>query len=229
MVEQRLNEQARGVYVIVATPFTAQGEIDYASTDRLVDFYLREGVHGMTVLGVMGEAPKLSDTEQQAFTAHVLKRVAGRVPVIVGVSNPGFDNLARLSWIAMDHGASGVMIAGNPGLKTEEQVLSFFSQALTKLGDDVPVCIQDYPPTTTVYMSVATINRLIERHPQIVMFKHEDCPGHRKLTRLRRAPEDSRHPPRQHTDGQWRLVCPAGTGPRRRRHNDRLCISRHAG
>ena len=189
MAAKRLTESAHGVYVIAATPFRDDGAIDYASTDRLLDFYLAEGVHGMTVLGVMGEAPKLSDTEQEAFTRHVLSRVDGRVPMVVGVSNPGLDNLARLARSAMDHGAAGVMIAGNPGLETEEQILGFFARALEKLGDDVPVCLQDYPPTTRVYLSVATVNTLIERHAQIVMFKHEDCPGHRKLTRLRRASE----------------------------------------
>jgi 4-hydroxy-tetrahydrodipicolinate synthase len=189
MAMQRLDEGAHGVFVIAATPFLPDGALDLASTDRLVDFYLDEGVHGITVLGVMGEAPKLSDGEQEQFARHVLARVDARVPVIVGVSNPGLDNLSRLSRSAMDHGAAGVMIAGNPGLRTEEQVLGYFAQALAKIGEDVPVCVQDYPPTTTVYVSVDTVNTLIRRHDQIVMFKHEDCPGHRKLSRLRRAAE----------------------------------------
>ena len=190
MAEKHLTESARGVYVIATTPFTANGKIDYPSADRLVDFYLAAGVHGMTLLGVMGEAPKLSDTEQLGFTRHMLKQVGGRLPVIVGVSNPGLDNLTRLAHAAMDEGAAGVMVAGNPGLKTDEQILGFFNAVLTKLGPQVPICIQDYPPTTMVYMAVPTVIALIDRHPQVVMFKHEDCPGHRKLTALRRAPAE---------------------------------------
>ena len=84
-----LDETARGVYVISATPFTDDGAMDWASTDRLMDFYLDCGVDGMTILGVMGEAPKLSAEESEAFVARCLQRVAGRAPIIVGVSNPG--------------------------------------------------------------------------------------------------------------------------------------------
>jgi 4-hydroxy-tetrahydrodipicolinate synthase len=183
-----MTEDDKGVYVIVATPFTESGDLDLDSTDRLVDFYLAEGVHGMTVLGVMGEAPKLTEDEQARFMERVLGRIDGRVPVIVGVSNPGLDNLARLSRAAMDQGAAGVMIAGIPGLKTDEQVYGYFAKATDRLGPDIPVCLQDYPPTTTVYLSVPVVNRMIADMPQIKMFKHEDCPGHRKLTQLRRAP-----------------------------------------
>lgn len=184
-----ISEESKGVFVIMATPFTDDGALDLQSADRLIEFYLEEGVHGLTVLGVMGEAPKLSLEEQLEFTRHVLKRIDGRVPVIVGVSNPGMDNLETLSRSTMDQGAGGVMIAGIPGLKTDEQVEAYFKAVGDRLGGEIPICLQDYPPTTTVFISVAVVNRLIEALPQLKMFKHEDCPGHRKLTRLRRAPQ----------------------------------------
>ena len=184
-----ISEASKGVFVIMATPFADDGALDLQSADRLVEFYLEEGVHGFTLLGVMGEAPKLSLEEQAAFTDHVLKRIDGRVPVIVGVSNPGMDNLVALSKSAMDMGAGGVMVAGMPGLKTDEQVESYFRAVGERLGEGVPICLQDYPPTTTVFISVPVVNRLISGLPQLKMFKHEDCPGHRKLSRLREAPE----------------------------------------
>jgi len=186
-----LNEEARGVYVIAATPFIDNGAVDIDGVDKLVEFYLDEGVHGITILGVMGEAPKLTDSEQKAFLETFISRVNGRVPVIVGVSNPGIDNLTALAKCSMDAGAAGVMIAGMPGLKTDEQVLGYFGKVMASLDDRTPVCLQDYPPTTTVYLSVEVINRMIQMFPGMVMFKHEDCPGHRKLTQLRRAPDDS--------------------------------------
>ena len=184
-----ISEESRGVFVIMATPFTDDGALDLQSADRLVEFCLEEGVHGLTVLGVMGEAPKLSLEEQVEFTRHVLKRVDERVPVIVGVSNPGIDNLVTLSRTSMDQGAGGVMVAGMPGLKTDEQVETYFRAVGDRLGEQIPICLQDYPPTTTVFLSVAVVNRLIAALPQLRMFKHEDCPGHRKLTRLRQAPQ----------------------------------------
>ena len=209
-----ISEESRGVFVIMATPFADDGALDLESADRLVEFCLEEGVHGFTLLGVMGEAPKLSLEEQAAFTNHVLKRIDGRVPVIVGVSNPGMDNLEALSKSAMDAGAGGVMIAGMPGLKTDEQVETYFQAVGDRLGDKIPICLQDYPPTTTVFISVPVVNRLIGKLPQLKMFKHEDCPGHRKLTRLREAPED----------GVRRVsILPVITTARgRRRHHVRL-------
>jgi 4-hydroxy-tetrahydrodipicolinate synthase len=110
-----LDATAKGVYAISATPFTDTGEIDRASVDTLIMFYLQCGVSGLTILGMMGEAQKLSDEEAAAFTRQYLRRVNGRVPVIVGVSNPGTANLVKLSHIAMDAGACGVMIAPWPG------------------------------------------------------------------------------------------------------------------
>ena len=91
------DRHARGVYVIAATPFTDDGAPDEGSTDRMVDFYLSTGVTGMTILGIMGEAPKMAPDEGMAFARRVLDRVAGRVPVVVGVSGPGLDNMARLT------------------------------------------------------------------------------------------------------------------------------------
>ena len=192
MDKQKFDEGSYGIYVIAATPFTETGAVDMGSVDTLADFYLDEGVHGMTVLGVMGEAPKLTDSEQIALLNRYLQRINGRVPVVVGVSNPGIDNVVSLSKASMDAGADGVMVAGIPGLRTDEQILTYFEKLFSKLDAGTPVCLQDYPPTTTVHFSVSVINRLIEIYSDIVMFKHEDCPGHRKLTQVRNAPEAER-------------------------------------
>ena len=123
-----LTEKAAGVYIIAATPFTESGDIDYESADRLVEFYLSHGVSGMTILGMMGEATKLSSEESLAFTSHMLKRVNGRVPIIVGVSNAGITNIAFLSHQSMDMGAAGIMIAPPSGLGSDEKIYNYFEQ-----------------------------------------------------------------------------------------------------
>ena len=71
----------------------------------------------------------------------------------------------------MDAGADGVMISGIPGLKTDEQILAYFDKVMGRLDDGTPVCLQDYPPTTTVHFSVTVINKLIETYENILMFK----------------------------------------------------------
>lgn len=187
-----INADSRGVFVIAVTPFRPDGAIDFASIDSVVEFYIERGVSGMTIMGMMGEAPKLSATESVEVMTRYLERVDGRVPVVVGVSNAGLDNLAALSSQAMDHGAAGVMVAPTPGLTTEQALYRYFESVFTALGPDVPVCYQDYPQSTGVPISVPTLGGLVDDFDQLVMFKHEDCPGLAKLSELRRAESEGR-------------------------------------
>lgn len=187
MTQHRLSETANGVYIISATPFTEDGTIDYASADRLVEFYIEHGVSGITILGMMGEAPKLSSNEAEQFLAHMMARVAERVPVIVGVSNAGLDNLKDLSLSAMEKGACGVMIAPPGGLSTDEKLYGYYARVCEALGPDIPICYQDFPLSTGVSISPTLFNRMVENLPQLVMLKHEDWPGLNKLSAIRRA------------------------------------------
>ena len=136
---------------------------------------------------MMGEAQKLSDQESADFTRHFLRRVSGRVPVIVGVSNPGTANLAKLGNIAMDAGACGVMVAPPNGLRTETQIVTYFAGVVAALGEKIPVVYQDYPQSTQADISARSFLEIVDAHPSVVMFKHEDCPGLKKLTQIREA------------------------------------------
>ena len=180
-----IDRESHGVFIISATPFAENGAIDLASIDRLVEFYVGHGVSGITILGMMGEAQKLSAGEAEGLVRHVLGRVAGRMPVVVGVSAAGLDNLARLASVSMEAGAAGVMVAPMAGLGTEERVTGYFAEVCAALGAEVPVCFQDYPQATGVQVSAATILKLSRDLPQIVMLKHEDCPGLVKLSKVR--------------------------------------------
>ena len=74
-MSQLLDTSAKGVYAISATPFTDAGDIDWTSVDSLIEFYMQCGVQGLTMLGMMGEAQKLSGDESAEFTLHFLRRV----------------------------------------------------------------------------------------------------------------------------------------------------------
>jgi 4-hydroxy-tetrahydrodipicolinate synthase len=183
-----LDETATGVYVIAVTPFTDTGALDLASTDRMVDFYLEKGATGLTVLGMMGEAPKLTAAESQQIVRRVLGRVAGRVPVVVGVSAPGFAPMKELSDEVMDAGASGVMVAPPSHLRTDDQIFAYYETTAEMLGQ-TPFVLQDFPQATSVQISPGVINRIIKACPTCVMLKHEDWPGLNKITALRSASE----------------------------------------
>lgn len=183
----KLSADAKGVYVIAATPFTDDGRVDLDGIDKLTAFYLKCGVQGMTILGVLGEAQKLSEGESVEAAKRFMSAVGGKIPVVVGVSNPGTAQLVKLAHTAMEIGAAGVMINPIPNLKTDEAVLGYISGVMKALGPSVPVCIQDYPQLTGVYFTADAFVKMVDAHEQIVMFKHEEAPGLRKLSAIRKA------------------------------------------
>ncbi|WP_222936820.1 dihydrodipicolinate synthase family protein [Streptomonospora sp. PA3] len=178
-----ITNQERGVFAIAPTPFTDDGALDHASLDRLTDFYLESGVTGITVLGQLGEAPKLEHAE----AVEVASRVASRagVPVVVGVSSPGFAAMRALAGEVMDAGAAGVMIAPPNTLRTDDQITAYYRNAAEAIGHDVPFVIQDYPLTFSVKMDPAVIRTITAENPNCAMLKHEDWPGLEKISALR--------------------------------------------
>lgn len=179
-----IDETARGVYIIAATPFTDAGALDLASADRLIESYLAAGVDGVTILGVFGEAPKLSNEESLTFAKRVLARIDGRVPVVVGVSAPGMDVMRDFTKTVMDLGAAGAMVAPLTGLKTDDQIYGYYAQVTAALGS-TPIVLQDYPQTTQVTMAPSLINRLFRDFPSLKILKHEETPGLKKITLVR--------------------------------------------
>ncbi len=186
----RLNEEAKGVYVIALTPFTETGDLDLDSTDRMLDFYLERGATGLTVLGMMGEAQKLTIEESQTYVRRILRRVDGRVPVVAGVSAAGFAHMQALTSMVMDDGAAGVMIAPPSSLRNDQQIVTYYKQAAEFIGD-TPFVLQDFPLVTSVTIPVSVIQTIIDQIPTCVCLKHEDWPGLSKITALRTASETS--------------------------------------
>ena len=178
-----LDSSASGVHVIAPTPFNFNGTIDELSVDHMVDSFIEFGVSGITVLGQMGEAPKLDQAEALYVASRVIQR--STVPVVVGVSAPGFASMKRLAAAVMDFGAAGVMIAPPNSLKTDDQIVDYYRQTVNAIGVDVPFVIQDYPLTFNVFMTPTVIKRIVNENQSCVMLKHEDWPGLEKISTLR--------------------------------------------
>ncbi len=180
----KLTHQAQGTFAIAPTPFHQDGRIDENSIDCMTDFYAAAGCTGITVLGIMGEAPKLDQQEAIDVATRVIRR-AKDLSIVVGVSAPGFAAMRSLTCAAMDAGASGVMIAPSPSLRTDDQIVAYFRQAVDAIGPDVPWVLQDYPLVMSVVMTPGVIRRIIQGCPSCVMVKHEDWPGLDKISALR--------------------------------------------
>src|SRR3954464_1895055 len=184
----KLTAQAAGTFAIAPTPFHDDGRIDEKSIDRLTDFYAEVGCDGVTVLGILGEAPKLDGAEAE----HVAKRFVRRattMQIIVGVSAPGFASMRSLAKASMDAGAAGVMIAPPPHLRTDDQIIGYFKQAQEAVGE-VPWVLQDYPLTLSVVFTPTVIRKIVMDSPSCVMLKHEDWPGLEKISALRNFQKD---------------------------------------
>lgn len=186
-----ITENTKGVFVIAVTPFEENGEIDYGSVDSVVDFYYQNGADGLTILGMMGEAPKLAQAESIAVARATLKRSAGK-PVVVGVSAPGLAAIGELTKAVMDLGAAGVMVAPPSTLRTDDQIVAYYRNVVETVGAGVPIVLQDFPLATGVQITSKTLGTILEALPSIVMVKHEDWPGLQKITDLRAAEANGR-------------------------------------
>ena len=102
------------------------------------------------------------------------------------------------------------MVAPIAGLKNEEQIEGYYDAVVREIGD-TPIVLQDYPQLTNVHMSVSLINRLFARHDSMKVLKHEDVPGLRKVTKVRKADTDgSRKAP--HLDPRRQFGDPPAAG-----------------
>ena len=163
-----------GVYNILSTPVTPAGDLDIPSLRRLTDATIGMGVDGMTILGVAGEAHKLTDEQRRSVIATVMEVNRGRVPIVVGTSREGTAPTIAASREARDAGAAGLMIAP-PTFLQPGPVLTRHYQSI---GDavDLPIVLQDYPVVNGVTMTPRAMADLANTVPAIVTIKLEDVP-----------------------------------------------------
>ncbi len=171
-----------GVYNIMATPFTAQGEIDEGSLRRLVDFIIGCGVHGLTILGILGEFHKLSEAERDRVTRIVLEQAVGRVPVIVGVTHTGTDVAVALARSAVQAGAAGVMAAPPTNLKNLDAVAVYYCRIAAAI--DAPLVLQDEPVSSGVVQPAAFLARVAAEIDTARSIKLEEAPTPPKISQL---------------------------------------------
>lgn len=177
-----------GVVPILATPFLPDESVDRESLDRLVRFMAALGVDGVTVLGVLGEANRLSDRDRESVIRAAVA-AAGATPVIVGASHPGTQATVDLATMAAQLGAAAVMVAPSPEpVPNEERVFDYYQRI--GAGARVPMVVQDHPASTAVHMSVALLARIAREVPGVIGIKEEAVPTPPKLRALRTALAD---------------------------------------
>ena len=173
-----------GVFPVIPTPFDADGRPAEASLNRLVSYLLECGVDGLTFPGVASEVGSLTVDERLALTDAVLAAVAGRVPVIAGVSSTDPDVTIRLARRAIARGARALMIAGpadRPGVAAQ---IAYFQQSASAVPG-ATIMLQNVPPPAGAGLDPMAVVEVLQAVPSIAYVKEEALPSGQRLSVLR--------------------------------------------
>lgn len=173
-----------GVFPILITPFDDRENLDLASFAKVIRFMAETGVDGVTILGVLGEANRLVDTEREQLISTAVEAADGHLPVIVGASHSGTRAALQLARMAESLGAAGVMLTPHrEAVPNETRIFEYFQQIAA--GISIPIVAQDHPASTQVHMSADLLLRLVREIPGIACIKEEATPTPPKIRALR--------------------------------------------
>jgi 4-hydroxy-tetrahydrodipicolinate synthase len=177
-----------GVCTITLTPFTEEGDVDLGGIGSLARLYLDSGVHGLTILGIMGEAHKLSDAERSIVMQRYLEAAGDRVPVVVGCSAAATKVTIEWAREAEESGAAAVMVAPPNQVRNLDLVFEHYRRVAEAVS--LPVVVQDEPVNTGVVMPAAFIARVVNEIEGCRYVKLEEAPTTIKITSLLEKTED---------------------------------------
>ncbi len=156
MTEQK---QLKGIVPPLITPLKDRDTLDVEGLERLIEHMLRGGIHGLFALGTTGEGPSLGYRLRAEVIRHVCRQVNGRIPVVVGVTDTAFVESVKLSWIAAEAGADGVVLSTPyyfPAGQTE--LAAYVCKLVPELA--LPVMLYNMPSLTKVWFEIDTLHDL---------------------------------------------------------------------
>ena len=162
-------ERIKGIIPPMVTPLKDEKELDMEGGVRLTEHIVSGGVGGLFILGTTGEAQSLSHSLRSEFVGLVCKQVAGRVPVLVGISDTSIEESVALADKAWECGAAGVVAAAPYYLApSQQEMIEYF----TELADRVklPLYLYNMPSCVKVFLEVGTVVKLAG-HPNIAGLK----------------------------------------------------------
>lgn len=172
-----------GVYSVLPTPFSANGDVDEGSLRRVVDLFIDAGVNGVTALGVTGEVARLDDAERRRVLDVVVEQVDGRIGVVAGTTADGTRTCIGHSRHAKVAGATAVMVSPPRMPKLNSDAVVRHYTALAE-AVDVEIVVQDYPPISGYAMEPALLARIAREIPRARTIKLEDPPTPFKTSRI---------------------------------------------
>lgn len=158
-----------GIIPPLVTPLADRDTLDVAGFQRLISHVLGGGVHGIFVLGTTGEGPSLSHHLQREVVSQACQLVGGRVPVMVGITDPSFFESISLATHAAEEGATAVVLAPPYYFPAgQEELLEYLEELIPALP--LPVMLYNMPSMTKLSYSPEIVGELA-RWPQVVGLK----------------------------------------------------------
>ena len=148
-----------GIIPPLVSPLSSRDEIDQAGLARLIEHVLAGGVHGLFLLGTTGEAPSLSYRLRRELIDRVTTQVAGRVPILVGITDTSFVESVRLAEHAAQAGATALVLSTPyyfPAGQTE--LTGYIENLVPELP--LPLVLYNMPSLTKVWFEIETLIRL---------------------------------------------------------------------
>jgi len=140
-----------GVYPVLAPPFTEDGELDFISLDKLINYIIGTGANGITLFGIAGEYYKLSEEERKHLMKYVIERVSGKINCIVSITGHSYEVAVKFAKLAEKLGADALMLLPPFFLKPSlETVINHIKNVCNSV--QLPVMVQYAPNETGVVL-----------------------------------------------------------------------------
>lgn len=160
----------KGSLTALVTPFTPGGALDEKALERLVNWQIDEGSHGLVPVGTTGESPTLTHAEHKRVVSQVVALTNRRVPIIAGAGSNNTVEAIDFAQHAQQAGADAVLVVTPYYNKPSQEGLYQHFKAVND-AIDIPIIIYNIPPRSVVDMSVETMQRLFDDCANIVGVK----------------------------------------------------------
>lgn len=159
-----------GLGVALITPFHSDGSIDLSALDRLVEYQIKGGADFLCIMGTTAETPTLTTEEKHMLRDHLVERVAGRVPLLMGCGGNSTSavvgELQHTDWTGIDGVLSVCPYYNKPSQEGLYQHYRAIAQA-----SPLPIVLYNVPGRTGVNMTAETTLRLARDFENIVAIK----------------------------------------------------------
>jgi len=161
----------QGAFTALVTPFTSTLSVDHEALDKLVDAQLAGGISGLVPCGTTGESPTLDEEEHLGVIAQVVKRAAGKVPVIGGTGSNATRDAIAMSKRAVDVGVDAVMIVMPYYNKPNQAGLIEHCRLVAEAIPKTPIILYNIPGRTGIDLLPESTEAICKASPNIVGMK----------------------------------------------------------